>query len=74
MPLRNAFVPIPDIIQIPEKSSSDSCTKYATHIAPLLVRDAAYGGQLCVCGKQQKRAAAQQFVQQPLEMQKKLSR
>ena len=47
MPLRNAFVPIPDIIQIPEKSSSDSCTKYATHIAPLLVRDAAYGGQLC---------------------------
>ena len=47
MPLRNAFVPISDIIQIPEKSSSDSCTKYATHIAPLLVRDAAYGGQLC---------------------------
>ena len=47
MPLRNAFVPILDIIQIPEKSSSDSCTKYATHIAPLLVRDAAYGGQLC---------------------------
>ena len=47
MPLRNAFVPIPDIIQIPEKSSSDSCTKYATHIAPLLVRDAACGGQLC---------------------------
>lgn len=47
MPLRNAFVPIPDIIQIPEKFSSDSCTKYATHIAPLLVRDAAYGGQLC---------------------------
>jgi hypothetical protein len=41
MPLRNAFVPIPDIIQIPEKSSSDSCTKYATHIAPLLVRNAA---------------------------------
>ncbi len=27
-PLQNAFVPIPDIIQIPEKSSSDSCTKY----------------------------------------------
>jgi hypothetical protein len=55
MPLRNAFVPIPDIIQIPEKSSSDSCTKYATHIAPLLVRDAACGGQLCAAYKQNRR-------------------
>ena len=41
MPLRNAFVPISDIIQIPEKSSSDSCTKYNSRFAPLLVRNAA---------------------------------
>ena len=45
-PLQNAFVPVTIIILNAEKSSSDSCTKYDNCFTPLLVRNAAYGGQL----------------------------
>lgn len=46
LPLQNAFVPVTIIILNAEKSSSDSCTKYDNCFTPLLVRNAAYGGQL----------------------------
>ena len=46
LPLRNAFVPVTIIILNAEKSSSVSCTKYNSGFPLLLVRNAAYGGQL----------------------------
>jgi len=44
--LQNAFVPVLIIIAAREESSSDSCTKYNNSFPLLLVRNAAYGGQL----------------------------